>query len=83
MTAEYYRHNNDPQVDSIAQRAWLGFKDPGMAAIESKSVPPKALPKADNQTSLPFGGIKLIEKENGRIIQGCLITERIGNSELK
>ena len=51
--------DNDPQVDSVAQRAWLGFKDPRMNAIEMKAVP-KGKPKVDNQTSLPLGGIEII-----------------------
>ena len=50
----FFYIDNDPQVDSVAQRAWLGFKDPGMYAIEKKAVP-KGLPAVDNQTSLAFG----------------------------
>lgn len=54
LVGEVLRTNNDPQHDTIAQRAWINKRDAAVDAVNAGKVP-KELPKYDNALSLPLG----------------------------
>ena len=55
ITAEKYRDNpNDPQNNTLVQRTWIGYQDPGMKVRDYAKTNP-GIPEKDNEKSLPIG----------------------------